>query len=415
MPHRTELILAIVAILAAGSLRAETNWPRFRGPAGTGQSSETGLPVEFGPKDVTWKTPIAGRGQSSPVIWGEKIFLTTASEDGTQRSVVCVNRADGKLLWQTEAPWTGTPEGLHKMNLYASATCATDGERVVAFFGRGGLHCFDAEGKRLWSRDLGPFAGPWGTAASPVIVGELVIQNCDAENDAYLLAVNKQTGETVWQTPRPKVRGWCTPVLIEAAGRTELVVNGELGVNAYDPATGKDLWFCRGDTGRGEPLVAPYRDLLVSVNGKPGDMIAVKPGGSGTVNDTHEVWRVARRAGRDLPSPIIVGDRLFVSSMNGIGSLYDPATGKEVATLRIGGNFSASPIAAEGLIFLPNEEGEVIVLKPGDAALEVVARNAMGAGDEEIFRASLAPSEGQLFCRSDRILYCIGKRRPSAE
>jgi outer membrane protein assembly factor BamB len=415
MPHRTELILAIVAILAAGSLRAETNWPRFRGPAGTGQSSETGLPVEFGPKDVTWKTPIAGRGQSSPVIWGEKIFLTTASEDGTQRSVVCVNRADGKLLWQTEAPWTGTPEGLHKMNLYASATCATDGERVVAFFGRGGLHCFDAEGKRLWSRDLGPFAGPWGTAASPVIVGELVIQNCDAENDAYLLAVNKQTGETVWQTPRPKVRGWCTPVLIEAAGRTELVVNGELGVNAYDPATGKDLWFCRGDTGRGEPLVAPYRDLLVSVNGKPGDMIAVKPGGSGTVNDTHEVWRVARRAGRDLPSPIIVGDRLFVSSMNGIGSLYDPATGKEVATLRIGGNFSASPIAAEGLIFLPNEEGEVIVLKPGDAALEVVARNAVGAGDEEIFRASLAPSEGQLFCRSDRILYCIGKRRPSAE
>jgi outer membrane protein assembly factor BamB len=301
------------------------------------------------------------------------------------------------------------------MNLYASATCATDGERVVAFFGRGGLHCFDAEGKRLWSRDLGPFAGPWGTAASPVIVGELVIQNCDAENDAYLLAVNKQTGETVWQTPRPKVRGWCTPVLIEAAGRTELVVNGELGVNAYDPATGKDLWFCRGDTGRGEPLVAPYRDLLVSVNGKPGDMIAVKPGGSGTVNDTHEVWRVARRAGRDLPSPIIVGDRLFVSSMNGIGSLYDPATGKEVATLRIGGNFSASPIAAEGLIFLPNEEGEVIVLKPGDAALEVVARNAVGAGDEEIFRASLAPSEGQLFCRSDRILYCIGKRRPSAE
>jgi outer membrane protein assembly factor BamB len=408
-------VAAIAGLLCAGSLRAESNWPRFQGPQGTGQSSETGLPVEFGPKDVAWKTPIAGRGQSSPVIWGEKIFLTTASEDGKTRSVLCLDRGDGRILWQTEAPWTGTPEALHKMNCYASATCAVDGEQVVAFFGRGGLHCFDLEGKLLWSRDLGPFAGPWGTAASPVIIGKLVIQNCDAENDAFLLAVNKETGEDVWRTPRPKVRGWCTPVLIDAGDRMELVVNGELGVNAYDPNSGKDLWFCRGDTGRGEPLVAPYRDLLVSVNGKPGDMIAVKPGGSGTVNETHEVWRVARRAGRDLPSPIIVADRLFVSSMNGIGALYDPATGKEIATERIGGNYAASPIAAEGLIYIPSEEGEIVVLRPSENALEVVARNAVGGGDEEIFRSSLAPSEGQLFCRSDRVLYCIGKRRTAAE
>jgi outer membrane protein assembly factor BamB len=412
MSLRTGSILSLLALCFACALRAETNWPRFRGPLGTGQSSETGLPVEFGPGDVAWKTPIEGRGQSSPVIWGEKIFLTTASKDGAHRYALCVDRKGGKILWQTEAPWTGAAEELHKMNCYASASCATDGEHVAAFFGRGGLHCFDPSGKRLWSLDLGEFAGPWGTAASPVIVGDLVIQNCDAENDAFLLAVNKQTGEVAWKTPRPRLRGWCTPVLIDVGGRQELVLNGERGVNAYDPATGKDLWFCKGDSGRGTPSVAPYRDLLVSVNGKPGDMIAVKPGGSGTVE---EVWRVARKSGRDLPSPLIIGDRLFVTSMTGIGTLYDPATGETVATERIGGNYSASPIAAQGLIFLPSEEGEVVVLKAGESSLEVVARSAVGASSGEIFRASLAPSEGQLFCRSDRVLYCIGQRRQAAE
>lgn len=412
MPVRRLSSLSLLLVCAfAASLAAETNWPRFRGPLGTGQSNESSLPVEFGPKDVSWKTELPGRGQSSPVIWGEKLFLTTATDDGQNRLVLCLDRADGKILWQSEAPWSGEPESLHKMNSYASATCATDGERVVAFFGRGGLHCFDMNGKRMWSRDLGPFAGPWGTAASPVIVGDLVIQNCDAENDAFLLGVNKETGETVWSTPRPKLRGWCTPVLIDTGSRQELVVNGEQGVNAYDPQTGKELWFCRGDTGRGTPSVAPYGDLLVSVNGRPGDMIAVRPGGSGTVNSSHEVWRVSRRSGRDLPSPVIVGDLLFVMNMKGIGTLYEAATGKEIDTARIGGNYSASPITAGGLIYVPSEEGEVVVLRPGADGIEIVARNAVGAGDEEIFRASLAASEGQLFCRSDRVVYCIGERR----
>jgi outer membrane protein assembly factor BamB len=411
-PMSLALVLVCVLVAVAG---AETNWPRFRGPLGTGQTSEAALPVQFGPEDVAWKTELPGRGQSSPVLWGDKLFLTTASDDGSQRMVVCLDRTDGEILWQSEAPWSGEPEKLHKMNTYASATCATDGERVVAFFGRGGLHCFDMNGKRLWSRDLGPFAGPWGTAASPVIIGDLVIQNCDAENDAFLLGVNKETGQTVWSTPRPKLRGWCTPVLIDTGKRKELVVNGEKGLNAYDPMTGEDLWFCRGDTGRGTPSVAQYGDLLVSVNGRPGDMIAVRPGGSGAVNDSHEVWRVSRRSGRDLPSPIIVGDRLFVMNMKGIGTLYEAATGKEIETARIGGNYSASPIAAEGLIYVPSEEGEIVVLRPGKDSLEIVARNSLGAGDREIFRASLAPSEGQLFCRSDSVVYCIGKRRSAAE
>ena len=341
------LIVLFAALCSTASLlHAETNWPQWRGQAGTGHSDVKRLPVEFSDDDVAWRTEIEGVGQSSPIVWEDRVFLTTASGDGAKRYVLAVDKISGKLLWQTEAPWSGSPEELHKLNCYASATCATDGERVVAFFGRGGLHCFDMDGKRLWTRDLGPFDGPWGTAASPVIVGDLVVQNCDAENDAFLLGVNKETGKTVYQTPRPKLRGWCTPILIDTGKRKELVLNGERGVNAYDPATGKDLWFARQDSGRGTPTIAPYKDLLISVNGRAGDMIAVRPGGSETVNDTHEVWRTRRSAGRDLPSPIVVGDYLFVTSMAGVGACYDPATGEELDTARLGGNYCASPIAA---------------------------------------------------------------------
>lgn len=403
------IFLFVTCFNLSGSSFAESNWPQWRGAAGTGLSDDKGLPVQWNAADVSWKTELKGIGQSSPINWGEKIFLTSALEGGRQRLVMCFDRHDGKLLWE-KAAWSGEPESSHEMNLHASATCATDGERVVAFFGRGGLHCYDLEGEHRWSLELGPFAGPWGTAASPIIVGDLVIQNCDAENDAFLLGVDKRTGREVWRTPRAKLRGWSTPVLIDAGERKEIVLNGELGVNAYDPLTGKDLWFCKGDTGRGTPTVVPYKDLIIAVNGRGGDMIAVHPGGSGNVNATHEVWRT-KRGGRDLPSPIVVGDELFVANLRpGVGNCYEAATGKEISQLRLEGNFSASPIAANGLIYLPSEKGEILVIKPGKE-MEIVARNTFGSEANEVFRASLMPSEGQIFCRSNRVLYCIGKRK----
>lgn len=398
----------VVSCAAAVSLAAD-NWPQWRGPSANGHSQEAHLPVEWTAADVDWKTDLPGEGQSSPVIWGERIFLTSATENGSKRTVLCLDRNNGKLLWE-QTVWAGAAEETHKMNMFASATCATDGERVVAFFGKGGLHCLNLDGMPLWSRDLGSFEGPWGTAASPIIVGDLVIQNCDAENDAYILAVDKRTGKDVWRTPRTRLRGWSTPILVDTGARNELVLNGEQGVNAYDLETGRDLWFCKGDSGRGTPTVVPYKDILIAVNGRPGDMIAMRPGGEGTVNGTHEVWRVTRRAGRDLPSPIIVGDILFVANLKpGIGTSYEAATGKELSQARLGGNFSASPITAGGLIYLPSEEGEMLVIKPG-ADTQVIARNTVGAADNEIFRASLTPHDGQILGRSNRVLYCIGKR-----
>ncbi|MCA9154905.1 MAG: PQQ-binding-like beta-propeller repeat protein [Planctomycetales bacterium] len=388
--------------------RADSEWPQWRGPSADGHAAGK-LPTTWSVSDVAWRTELPGRGQSSPVIWSDRIFLTAASEDGGQRIVMCLRRSDGELLWQKTVSETAEPEPLHKMNTFASATCATDGERVVAFFGRGGLHALDFDGNVLWSRELGEFAGPWGTGASPIIVGDLVIQNCDAEEDAYLLGVDKRTGETRWKTQREKKRGWSTPVLVERDGRRELALNGELGVDAYDPATGEHLWFSQGDRGRGSPTVVTYRDMVIAVSGRPGDMWATRIGGSGSVNSTHEVWRTKRASGRDLPSPIVVGDRLVVCKLQpGIVQSYNAASGEQLSQTRIEGNFAASPIAAGGLVYMPNDQGDVYVLDPSDK-LKVVAKNSINPADDELFRASLAVADGQIYLRSDRVLYCIGR------
>ncbi len=410
---RRSLALAALAMSLSLALQAqaETNWSRFRGPLGTGISTDTDVPVQWDNSKVAWRTEIPGLGQSSPTIWMDKIFLTSAAandQGDVERFVFCINRKDGKILWQQLAG-TSTGEPLHNMNTWATATCATDGECMIAFFGAGGIHAYSLDGEKIWSRDLGKFTGPWGTAASPVIVDNLVIQNCDADENAYIIGLDKKTGKTVWQTERFNIRGWSTPVLVDAGDRQELVLNGDKGIQAYDPKTGKELWFCKSFTGRGSPLPAVGDGQVFVVNGKPGPIYSVRLGGSGDVTQSHMAWNTQRRVGRDLPSPTLVGDLLIVSAMNGVTVAYDPKTGEEQWKGRLEGNFSAAPIAAAGLIYTNNEAGRTYVVKPG-AELEVVAKNDITPGDEtEIFRSSLTPCEGQLFMRSNKALYCIGK------
>ena len=402
------LVLAS-AMLAVPLLATGADWPQWRGPAGTGHSAETSLPEAWDVKSIAWRSELPGSGQSSPCVVGERIFLTSALESGKQRVVFCVDRNDGKLLWQKIA-WTGEPEPSHKMNGWASPTCATDGERVYAFFGRGGgLFCYTIDGDLVWQRELGVFQGPWGTAACPFLLGDLVIQNCDAEADASLTAFDKRTGEIVWRTPRDNFRGWSTPLLIQAGDRQELVLNGHSGVRAYNPLTGVEYWFCKSFSGRGEPTITPAGALLVAVNGTPGDMYAIRPGGQGTVTDTHMAWHIPRKGGRDLPSPIVQGQFLIMSSMQGICTGHDISTGKPLWQERLGGNYAASPVAYQGKVFFLNEAGETVVIEPGPE-LKITARNNLDAPESEVFRASLSPSDGQLFIRSDRTLYCIGSR-----
>jgi outer membrane protein assembly factor BamB len=398
-------------MFACQALSADANWPMWRGPEGNGHSTETELPVRWDAKSVVWKTPLKGRGNSTPVIWGERIFLTAALDSGKKRLVMCISRKDGKLLWEQEA-WTGTPEASHNMNGWASPSCATDGERVVAFFGKGGLHCYSIEGKHLWSRDLGAFPGPWGTGASPIIVGGLVIQNCDAQGTSSLAGLDKQTGKTVWQTPRPALErgGWSSPIVIDTGKRQEIVLNGEKAVIAYDPSTGKELWRCKSFAGRGEPSVTFGKGLVYAVNGQPGDIYAIRPGGEGDVTATHMAWHTPRSGGRDQPSPIQVGDYLIVANMDGMATCYESATGKVLWKERLGGRFTSAPLAAGGLVYFQNEAGETFAIEPGPK-MKPAASNTLSAPKAEIFRASLCPCDGRMYSRSDHTLYCIAAEK----
>lgn len=390
---------------------ALSDWTRFRGPLGTGVSDATNLPIEWNGKSVHWSTELPALGHSSPIASGDFIFLTgvTKSGDMVERQVTCLSRKTGVMLWNTTAA-TGPGERIHKMNSWATPSCATDGKHVVAFFGAGGLHCFDFKGNKIWSRDLGDFPGSWGVGASPIILGDRVIQNCDATGASFLLAVGLESGKDIWRTPRQdKPRGgWSTPVLIRAGGRDELLLNGESRVESYNPATGKPYWFCTSFNGRGTPSPAWGNGLAYIVNGKSGDVYAIKPGGDGNITKSHMAWHTERRGGRDLPSPIFVNDTLFVTNMAGIATSYDGKTGKEQWKERLGGKFSSSPIAANGLIYASAEDGTVFVIKAGPK-FTLVAKNTVNPGDDEVFRSSLAVSRGQLFLRSDRRLYCIGE------
>lgn len=398
----------VVACSTLTSLAAEP-WSQWRGPRGDGHVVDQTPPVRFSAADVLWKTSLPGQGQSSPAIWDDHIFLTSALERGHQRVVLSVNRENGQIEWQQTA-WTGEPEPSHQMNGWASATCATDGDRVYAFFGKGGgLFCYSKAGEKLWSKGLGEFVGPWGTAACPILYENLVIQNCDSESNASLTAFDKLTGQVVWSTPREDYRGWSTPLLFREQGEPQLVLNGHTGVRAYDPNSGKELWFCSSPVGRGEPTVTPDDEgRLFVVNGLRGTVYAVAAKGTGDVSQSQRLWQFPRKTDRDLPSPAVVGNRLLIMSMKGILTCCDTTTGDIVWEERVGGNYSASPVVLDKVALFVSEAGEVVVIDP-QAKDHVVARNSVGASDTEIFRSSLAADRGQWLLRSDKVLYCIGK------
>ena len=404
--------LFLFSLLLPFAASAE-NWNQFRGPALDGVVSAPDLPVNWNEASIRWKTMLNGSGQSSPVSWGDKLFLTGASVDGKERYVMCLSAADGTTVWEDTVSCPA-PEEIHKMNSYATPTCATDGKIVAAFFGPGGLHAWDLAGKKLWSLDLGAFGGTWGIAASPVIVDGKVIQNADSEGPSRLVAVDAATGKIAWETPRetkPK-GGWSTPTLITHEGRRELVINGEFGVQAYDPATGRELWFCEAPTGRGEPVPVYANGLLYVVCGKPGDAYRVNPGGNGNVTATNRLWTTARKGGRDLPTPVVTSEVFFVSSMSGIASAYDAATGAALFTERLGEGLeiAAGPLVANGLAYFQTVVGgDVIVVRPGKT-LEIVARNSLDESAKgETFRAVPTPLGDRLLLRGGSTLYCVGK------
>jgi outer membrane protein assembly factor BamB len=361
-------------------------WPRWRGPSGQGLVADGAYTDAWSATSrVQWRTPLPGAGNSSPVVWGDRIFVTTARERGRRLSLIAVGRTDGKILWETFIPQEGV-EGVHEKNGYASATPATDGERVYASFGRHGLAAFDLSGKLLWHRRFGVIDNYHGPAGSPVLYRDRIFlyqdQNPTANQSAFVAAFDKATGKTLWQTRRTETVGWGTPVVIDAGGRDELVVSGQRRVTAYEPDTGRELWTVRGNTFEVIPTPVVGRGLLFASSGRAGPTMAIRPGGAGDVTTTHVAWSTPKGS-PFVPSGIVVGDLLYlVNDMQSVLTVYEATTGALVYQSRLGAaqreGFSASPVAVNGKVFFTNDDGQTFVVQAG-REFKLLHVNELGA------------------------------------
>lgn len=403
------LIGVMLMTFGAAVGRAE-NWPRWRGPDGNAVSQESPLPVRWGPEEnVRCKAPVLGEGSSSPVVWEDRVFLTSARDDGTRRVVHCFHRDSGKRLWSREVE-DDFPEITSALTGHAAPTPVTDGRRVLAFFGNAGLVCCDLDGRQLWRRRFGDFETELGLASSPVLNGGSVLLLCDHDGtrftsfDSFLIALDVRTGETRWKTPRPDVgRSWSTPILVPGReGQRELVAAAENQVRGYDPKTGKQLWHVDGLTGWVAPSPVFADGMIYATSGRNGPVTAVRPGGRGDVTETRVAWRHPT-GGPYVCSPLLYGEELYVHNGRGILTCYKARTGERVYRKRLDGRFYASGVAGDGKVFLTNTDGTTFVIDAGTTG-EILAENALG----EYSLASPAISDNSLFLRTESHLYRIG-------
>ena len=425
------------------------SWPSFRGPRASGIAEGQNLPDTWdGVKgeNVLWRTPIPGLAHSSPVVWGNRIFVTSAvsskpdatfrpglygdgdaSDDRTvQRwTVFAIDKSSGKMLWQRIAR-EGTPvDKRHIKSTYASASPVTDGRIVVASFGSQGVHAFDVDGHFLWSVDLGHLnvgaydipTFEWGPASSPIIWNGLVILQCDTQDDSFLLALKADTGETAWKTPREELPSWATPTVAMTATGPQLVTNASNFIRGYDPNTGKELWRLGGSSKITAPTPVFDEGLLVVASGRAPErpIFVVKPDARGDVTlpsgKTSSGAIAWSRTGRGpyMPTPLIYKGLLYILANNGLFDAYNLKTGEEVYRQRlssVGNGFSASPVAADGKIYLTNEDGDMLVVSAGPEFKQIAA-NSIG----ELTMATPALSDGVMYVRTARSLFAIGRKR----
>lgn len=396
------------------------NWPGFRGWNGSGVSSAENLPVHWSATTaVAWRTSIPGQGNSSPVVWDDSVLITTANanETGSELKLLCYRRDDGTLRWEASV---GIGHGsTHSKNGFASPTVCTDGSRIYAFFGSAGLFCFNFNGQKLWQAELGPLEHVWGTASSPVLFGDLVIQLCDQQSGSFLVALDKFTGREVWRTKRDSYGCWSTPAFVQTQAdgqpRVEIIVNGtgtndaEGGrVTAYDPLTGMPLWYASGTTDIVCPAPLVGNDVIYSTSGRNGPTIAIRPGGSGDITATHVNWK--RRHGAPyVPTGVLYHDRLYLVSDAGVLSCLTADEGEVLWQHRLGGRFWASLVAGDGKIYATDEAGTTHVVAASDE-FQLLARNQLN----EQTLATPAIAHGELIFRTATHLVCISATPPAA-
>lgn len=443
------MLLAVIGLqlllspgLAAQS-RAE-NWPQWRGPSSLGVSQESALPTDWSAdQNLAWKAPLSGLGASSPIVWGDRVFVTSqvgraplqgdshpglARENATlvarekpiggargeaDRTIFLVvevfNRTDGRRLWEYRTEATGALPRLHEKHNLASSTPTTDGERVYAWFGTGQLVALDMQGRAVWTRHLGreysPFDINWGHGSSPVLYEDLLILLCDHASASYLLALDKRTGRERWKVDRGEgLSSHSTPLVVPTPRGAELIVNSSERVDAYDPATGTFLWHAGQP--RQTPVPSPiFHDgvIYLSRGYRSSPVMAIRPGGRGDASVSHLDWQTPTGAAY-TSSLVYYRGLLYMTNDIGVLTCADAKTGERLWQTRLDGIFFASPVAGDGKLYLVSETGETLVLRAGRTP-DIVARNDLG----ERFLASPAISNGQVFLRSDGTLFGIGK------
>lgn len=445
---RTAISLAVGGLLMlAAKADDKSQWPSFRGPNASGVAEGQNLPDRWNAEtgeNIRFKVEIPGLAHSSPMIWGDRLFLTTAvssdpdasfkpglygsGEASADRSVqewlvLCLDKNNGQLLWQRTAI-RGTPKDKrHIKSTYANATPATDGKIVVALFGSEGLYAYTVTGELLWKKDLGRLdvgaydlpSYEWGSASSPIIYDGKVYVQCDQQHGSYVLAADLRTGETMWKTERDELPSWGTPTIYPDQKRAELITNGSKFIRSYDPATGQELWRLSGSSKITAPTPVFADGLIIVASGRAPErpIFAIRAGADGDItlrdgetSNRSVAWSKTRRGGY-MPTPLIYRGLVYVLNNDGLLGCYDLPTGTERYVERIpqrSFGFSASPVAADGKLYLAGEDGLVFVVEAG-ASLKLIATNPIG----EPLMATPALSGGVLYLRGSKHLFAIGK------
>jgi outer membrane protein assembly factor BamB len=427
---------------------AAADWPQWRGPNGTGATTESGLPVKWSAtENVAWKAAIGGLGVSTPIVVGDRVFVTSqrgagirqggnhprlvqggdaaaageralgssrapVAEDRTVFLVEAFHRSDGRRLWQYRLDAQGALPGVHDKHNMASPSPVSDGQMVYAWFATGQIVALDMSGKLVWQRHLGneisPFNVIWGHSSSPTLFGDLLLLLCDHEPASYLLAVDARTGQERWKADRGKGRmSYSTPLVVDTPTGPELIVNSSERVDAYDPRTGTLLWFTGGTNRFPIPMPVFHDGVIYMSRGyRSSPYMAIRPGGRGDVSKSHVVWESATGAPY-ISSLVYDAGLIYMATDVGAVTVVDAASGQRVSQQRIEGVFSASPVAGDGKVYFVSENGETIVMQAGRTPT-VLARNDLG----ERAIASPAISNGQIFIRTDDHVFAIGQRRP---
>ena len=445
--NRAPLLFLSVLLIAVGATAANAqNWPQFRGPGASGVVEGQPSAVTWNPEkslNTRWKTAIPGLGHSSPVVWGKKVFVTTAVTSGAKDEtryglygdvapvkddpkhawkVYALDKETGKILWERTA-YEGLPKvKRHPKSTHSDSTPVTDGKYLIALFGSHGLYAYDLNGKLLWKQDLGVLDSgwfydadyQWEHGSSPVIYKDLVIIQADVQKDSFIAAYYLKSGKLAWKTPREEISSWGSPTVYQGKTRAEIITNGSKAIRGYDPATGKELWRLTPNSEVTTPTPFVAHDLIFVTSGyapiQP--IYAIRPGANGDISlkdgkDSNEfiAWS-KQRGGPYMPTPIVYGDLLYTCSNQGVLTAYNAKTGERAYQERLGGKggaFTASPVASDGKIYLSSEDGDIFVVKAGPK-YELLATNPVG----EVMMASPAISDGLLIVRAHNHVFAFG-------